>query len=138
MSDDEITIEHDQLIDNLLARLREEHARSSDASESAAKVKEFLEDTRLNAKAYGFLKQILKQLPKKDGQSKAMDVIRSLELALPMVRNHVESQGNVEMDLGEPAEMVGDDLDEIEQESAEFDEAVEGLDDDNVVSAFGA
>lgn len=132
---DEIQIEHDQLIDNLLARLREEHERSSDASESASQVKEFLELTNLNAKAYGFAKQILKQLPKKQGQIKALDVIRSLEMILPMLRNHVESQGNIEMDLGEPA----DEMAAIEDEASEFDEAVDALDDDdNVVPAFGS
>ncbi len=92
-------IDHDELIAELEARIREEHARSSDASESAAKIAQFIEDTGVNSQALGWAKTILKKLPKKDGQHKAMDIIRSLEAMLPMLKDHVGGQGTAEMDL---------------------------------------
>lgn len=101
------SVEHDDLITQILDRAREQHARSSDASESSAKVAEFLEDTGVNSKAYQWASAIVKTLDKKDGQHKAMDIIRSLEVLLPMVKNHVGGQGTTEMDLGEPEEDAG-------------------------------
>lgn len=95
-------VEHDALISEILARAAEQHARSSDASESAAKVSKFLEDTALNSQAYNWVSSILKKMPKKDGQAKAMDIIRSLKAVLPMIEAHVAGQGTGEMDLGEP------------------------------------
>lgn len=95
-------VEHDALIDHIEARAREQHARSSDASESAAKTAEFVESTALNSQALSWLSSIVKKLPKKDGQAKAMDIIRSLEVGLPMVKSHVGGQGTSEMDLGSP------------------------------------
>lgn len=95
-------IEPDQLIDQIEARAREQHARSSDASESAAKVSAYLDKTGMNSQAYSWLSSILKKLPKKDGQHKAMDVIRTLEEGLPIIKNHVAGQGSAEMELGEP------------------------------------
>lgn len=95
-------VEHDELIDQMEARMREEHARGSDASESAAKVNLFIEKTGLNTQAFSWGKTILKKLPKKDGQAKAMDVIRSLKTIIPMLESHVGGQGTVEMSLGEP------------------------------------
>lgn len=85
-------LSHDGLIDHMEARIAEEHARASDSGESAAKVRTFLDQTGLNSKAHGWLKQILKLLPKKDGRDKAMDVIRSLEAGLPMLKDHVGGQ----------------------------------------------
>ncbi len=96
----EILVEHDALIQQILDRSAEEYARSSDAGESAAKVKEFLEATNLNSQAFSWLKSILKKLPKKDGQAKAMDIIRSLRVGLDMIEDHVQGQGTTEMDLG--------------------------------------
>jgi hypothetical protein len=90
-------IEHDKLIGHIGARIKEEHARSSDGSESAAKVSAFLEETGLNSQAYSWMKSIIKKLPKKDGMVKAMDVIRSIEAALPMVKAHVSGQSTAEM-----------------------------------------
>lgn len=95
-------VEADKLIDHIHERAKEQHARSSDASESAAKVSKFLEETALNSQAYSWMSSILKKMPKKDGQSKAMDIIRSLEIGLPMIKNHVAGQGPAEMDLGKP------------------------------------
>lgn len=100
-------LEHDELLGQLEARIKEEMARSSDASESAAKVAKFIEDTGMNSQALSWCKTILKKLPKKDGQLKAMDVIRSLEAALPMIKDHIEGQGVAEMPFGEdPVEPV--------------------------------
>ncbi len=54
-------VEHDALISFYEARIAEEHARSSDASESAAKVNQFLEETGLNSQACSWGKSILKK-----------------------------------------------------------------------------
>jgi len=91
------TLEHDKLIGHIGARISEEHSRSSDGSESAAKVSAFIEETGMNSQAYSWMKTIIKKLPKKDGQSKAMDVIRSIEAALPMIKAHVAGQSTAEM-----------------------------------------
>lgn len=96
------TVEHDALIGQFEARIREERARSSDSSESAAKVKPFLEETGLNSQAYSWGKTIVKKLDMKDGQHKAMDVIRSMETILPLLKDHVGGQGTGEMDLKGP------------------------------------
>lgn len=141
-------VEHDALIDQLSARIKEEHARSSDASESAAKVALFIEQTGLSSKAVTWAKAILKTLDKKDGETKAMDTIRSLEAVLPMLKNHVEGQGTQDMLDGaapadpseddpqsiDPNEYDSDDEDE-DAETAEFNAAV----DDSVVTpiSFG-
>lgn len=90
-------ITHDSLIDHLTARIAEEHERSSDASESAAKTSEYVEKTGMNSQALAWCKTILKKMPKKDGQAKAMDVIMSMEAALPMVKAHVAGQGTADM-----------------------------------------
>jgi hypothetical protein len=97
-------VEHDDLITEIEARAREQHERSSDASESAAKVSAFIDKTGLNTQAYSWASSIVKKLPKKDGQAKAMDIIRSLETMLPMVKAHVSGQSTSEMDFGAPAE----------------------------------
>jgi len=96
------TLDHDELIGQITDREREAYARRSDAAESGAKVKDFLEETDLNSKAYAVLAAILKLVEKKDGVAKAMDVIRSLEAGLPLIKNHIAGQGSAEMDLGEP------------------------------------
>jgi len=94
--------EHDELLGQIATTLSGEHERSSDASESSAVTKEFTERTGMNSKAFTWLKAIVGLLPKKDGQHKAMDVIRSLERGLPMVKDHVAGQSTAEMDLDEP------------------------------------
>ena len=101
------TVDHDALIAQLEARIREEHARSSDASESASKVAEFIEDTGVNSQALSWMKSILKKLPKKDGQHKAMDIIRSIKVMLPMIEDHIGGQGTGEMDLDGPQGQQG-------------------------------
>ncbi|EEW56677.1 hypothetical protein SCH4B_4374 [Ruegeria sp. TrichCH4B] len=98
------SVSHDELIGQLEARIREEMERKSDAGESGAKLKEFLDETGLNGQAVGWAKSILKKLGKKNGQQKAMDIVRSLEVLTPMVKNHVGGQGTSEMDLPNPNE----------------------------------
>lgn len=144
-------VEHDALITQFQERMAEEHARSSDSSESASKVNKFLDETALNSQAFSWGKSIMKKLPKKDGQSKAMDVIRSLETILPMIKNHVAGQGTGEMDLEGPqdeaeteeeqdleaddAEMESEvaDIDaDLEEDTAEFDQQADQTEDDTV------
>lgn len=98
-------VEHDALIAQLEARIREEHSRSSDASESAAKVAMFIDETGVNSQALSWMKTIVKKLPKKDGQHKAMDIIRSIKVMLPMIEDHVGGQGTGEMYLEGPKEV---------------------------------
>lgn len=90
-------IEHDALISEIEARSADEYARASDASESGAKLKEYLEETGMNSQAFSWCKIILKLLPKKDGQAKAMDRINSLKKALPMIEAHVAGQSTPDM-----------------------------------------
>ena len=81
-------IKHDTLIGNIEARNREDGERASSAGESRAAIKEFLDETNMNPKAFSWCRVILKQ---KD-QAKAMDMIRSLEVGLAMVKAHVAGQ----------------------------------------------
>lgn len=97
----DIEVTHDQLLNHMSARMAEEKARQSDGGESAAKTSKFLDETGLNSQALRTMTTVLKKLPKKKGQQKAMDIIRSLEVMLPMIKNHVEGQGTQEMDLGD-------------------------------------
>lgn len=126
-------VDHDKLIAEIDRMSRGEYERASDASESAAQTKEFLEETGMNGQALGWLKAIVKKLPKKDGQAKAMDIIRSLKVGLPMVENHVAGQGTAEMDLGEPddtgeaeeAPVENPEPEVQDEETAEFNAAVD-------------
>lgn len=93
------TFTQDELITHLSARAAEEHARKADGSESAAKTADFIEETGVNSQALSWGGSILKKLPKKDGQSKAMDIIRSLEVMLPMLKSHIGDNGTLDMDL---------------------------------------
>lgn len=95
-------LEHDKLIDQIEARNREDSERASSAGESRQKIGQFLDDTAMNSKAFSWCRQILKVGEKADGQNKAMDIIRSLETALPMLKDHVAGQGSMEMDLDGP------------------------------------
>jgi hypothetical protein len=113
-------VEHDQLMSELEARIAEEYSRASDSSESAAKVAKFLEETGLNGQAVKWVKSILKKLPKKDGQVKAMDIIRSLELILPMAKNHVGGQGTAEMQLEPSDEPETTDVPEADEDDPDF------------------
>lgn len=104
-------IEHDKLLDFIEARNREDHQRSSSAGESRQKIGEFIESTGMNSQALSWCRTIVKKLNKSDGQTKAMDVIASLEKALPMVKAHVTGQGTLEMQFEEPPEDAPEPLD---------------------------
>lgn len=104
-------LNHDELLDFIDARNREDRQRSSSAGETRQKIGAFLEDTGMNGKALGFCRQILKINDKDDGQHKAMDVIMSLNKALPMIEAHVRGQGTAEMEF---------EVDEAPEEQDEF------------------
>ena len=144
MSDEEsteIALSHDDLLNQIGRQLGDERERKSDAGESGARLKNFIEDTGVNSQAFSWMKSTVKKLEKKKGASKAMDIIRSLEVMLPMVRDHVEGQQSDWIDQIPDAEE-----DEISQETEDFEEAVSDLDDPdfedatdedgNVVQAF--
>jgi hypothetical protein len=83
-------LDHDKTIGEMEARNREDGERASSAGESRAAIKAFLDQSNMNPKAFSWLRMILKQNDK--DQAKAMDIIRSLEVALPMVKAHVSGQ----------------------------------------------
>ena len=114
-------IDHDTLIAHVAARNNEDSIRASSAGESRQKIGEFLEDTGLNSKAYSWIRSILKQKT----QEKQMDIIRSLEVARPMVKAHVAGQSTPDMFDGEPVQPAEDDPD--------FDDVPAFDQDDNVV-----
>jgi hypothetical protein len=162
------SIEHDALIDQIEARNREDKHRASSAGESRAKIKDFLEDTDLHPKAFSMFRTILKLLDRDNGQHKAQDLIRSLKAGIPLVEAHVGGQPDMfdqaDSDLApvEPAtladvaHLTGDDgypdpdLDEgddetgpfdddLDEDAADFADAVADLEpaQGNVVKAFG-
>lgn len=99
-------IDHDKLIDFITARNNEDSERASDAGESRQKIGEFLEETNMNAKALSVCRTILKQ----KSTDKGMDIIRSLEATLPMLRAHLGGQQpEMEFDQDEPPEMIDPD-----------------------------
>lgn len=100
-------IDYDRLIAFILDRNREDKERASDAGESRQKIGSFIEDTGLNGKALSIGRMIIKILDKKEGELKAMDIIGSLELILPMVKDYVVNAGTKPMDLPEPGESAG-------------------------------
>ena len=98
-------IEHDQLIGFIEARNREDGERASSAGESRQMIGDFLEQTNMNAKALSTCRTIMKQKT----TDKAMDIVRSLETALPMLKAHLGGQqSELELSPGEP-EMVDPD-----------------------------
>ena len=122
------TVEHDDLISNIEARNREDTTRASSAGESRAAIKEFLGETNMNPKAFSWCRVILKQNDK--DQAKAMDMIRSLEVGLAMVKAHVAGQqGDLfpedddrDFDEAEPHSPVPDVVpDELREPSYEAD-----------------
>lgn len=134
-------VEHDDLLGIIDKRMKEEYARASDAGESAADTREFLDETGLNSQAFSWLKSIVKKIPKKDGTNKAMDIIRSLKLCLPMVENHVLGQSTAEMDLTPPEDTSEGDVEapeadtdvELEGDATEFEDAAAQLEDTDTV-----
>lgn len=106
---------HDELIDFAEARNREDKVRASSAGESRQKIGEFLDETGMNGQALSILRSILK----KPDTQKAMDVIRSLEVGLPMVKAHVTGQSTPDM-LSEAQEPVAELPKPIEEELERF------------------
>jgi hypothetical protein len=49
-------------------------------------------------------------LHKDNGEAKALDVLRSLDLILPMIRAHVEGQGTVDMFDAQPIALIEGDM----------------------------
>ena len=100
-------LDDDEFISFAVDRNREDRKRAESAGESRQKIGEFLDETGMNGKALAWSRQILKTNDKgDDGQAKAMDIILSLEKALPIVKAHVSGQQG-SMNFDEPdAEVV--------------------------------
>ena len=95
------SIDHDELLGEAEARNREDTARASSAGESRQKIGEFLEATGMNSQAFSWCRTILK----KATVEKSMDVIMSMERALPMIKAHlVGQQGSLELDAVDPVQ----------------------------------
>ncbi len=91
-------IDHDKLIGKIDKWNDEDRARASTAAETRGEIGDFTERTGMNPKALSMLRTIKKAAMKDGGQAKAMDIIRSLEAGLPMVKADVAGQQS-EMDL---------------------------------------
>ncbi len=85
-------IEHDQLIGKIDRWNGEDRARASSAAETRSEIGDFTEHTGINPKALSMLRTIKKAALKDGGQAKAMDIIRSLEKGLPMIKADVAGQ----------------------------------------------
>lgn len=92
-------IEHDHLIGKIDKWNGEDRARASTAAETRGEIGQFTESTGINPKALSFLRSIKKVAAREGGQAKAMDIIRSIESGLPMVKADISGQQS-EMDLG--------------------------------------
>tara|TARA_R110000851_G_scaffold22626_13_gene67027 strand:- start:104 stop:610 length:507 start_codon:yes stop_codon:yes gene_type:complete len=123
-------VEHDALISHYAARDHEKGERSSDASESADKTNKFLDETGLNSQALRWGGSIVGKLAKKDGQNKAMDIIRSMKCLLPMLENHVAGQGTTEMNLGEAETDPADGDAETSDDQPDVDQIIKDGDPD--------
>lgn len=95
-------VDHDELIDFALARNAEDRARASSAGESREKIGEFIEETGFNGKALSMLRAIMKKADQ--DENKAMDIIRSLEKGLAMVKAHIAGQPDLPGMEDEPVE----------------------------------
>lgn len=95
-------IEHDALIGKIDKWNGEDRARASTAAETRGEIGQFTEHTGINPKALAFLRLIKKVAAREGGQAKAMDIIRSIETGLPMVKADISGQQS-EMDLGASA-----------------------------------
>lgn len=129
VGDQEIDVTHDDLIGEIGRMIHDEGVRASDAGESAAKTADFNERTGMNNQGLSWLKSIIKKLAKKDGERKAMDVVRTLKVGLPMIEDHIKGQ---QPDLPMEDPEAGD----AEPEGMS-DPVPDGVE-DNVVSAFEA
>jgi hypothetical protein len=134
------SIEHDALIGKIDKWNGEDRSRASSAAETRSEIGDFTEHSGMNPKALSMVRTIKKAALKDGGQAKAMDIIRSLEMALPMVKADISGQqSEMSMDDDEdvPLEHVEDDAparpsyaddghldDDIADESDDFDKAL--------------
>lgn len=102
------TIDHDELIDFSLKHNERDRKRASSAGEDRADIKGFLDRTDLNSKALSLFRTLLKVNDRDNGQAKAMDIIRSIEAGLPMVKAHIAGQGSAEMNFDQKADAIAD------------------------------
>lgn len=93
-------IDHDKLIGKIDKWNGEDRARASTAAETRGEIGQFTESTGVNPKALSFLRSIKKVAAREGGQAKAMDIIRSIEKGLPMVKADIGGQQS-EMDLAD-------------------------------------
>ena len=98
-------IDHDKLIGKIDKWNGEDRARASTAAETRGEIGQFTEATGVNPKALSFLRSIKKVAAREGGQAKAMDIIRSVEKALPMIKADIG---------GQQSEMGFDDDDAVE------------------------
>lgn len=105
-------IDHDALIGKVEKWNDEDRARASTAAETRGEIGDFTERTGMNPKALSMVRTIKKAAMKDGGQAKAMDIIRSLEMALPMVKADISGQQS-DMDFE-----ATEDQPEIEPETA--------------------
>lgn len=118
-------IEHDQLIGRASRHNMEDSERASTAAETRSDIGQFVEATGVNNKAYAWLRQILKTGEK--SQDKAMDVIRSLEKCLPMVKSHIGGQTTIDMPLDQKPAAEPQPEREVSDEEAEFNAEVDDV-----------
>lgn len=105
-------IEHDHLIGKIDKWNGEDRSRASTAAETRGEIGDFTEKTGMNPKALSFLRTIKKTAAKDGGQAKAMDIIRSIEKCLPMVKADISGQQG-EMNLGAPEDVTEGALDPV-------------------------
>lgn len=109
-------IEHDALIAKIATFNNADAERASDAGTTRQQIGAFLDETNLNGKAFSVLRGLLKE-KKRD---KAMDMIRSLEIGLPMIKLHLGgNQPELNLDSDGP--------DDDDPDFAEVDEAPAAL-----------
>jgi hypothetical protein len=101
-------VRHDQLLGFVSARNRDDEDAASIAGDSRAATREFLEETGLNSQALSWGRVIVKKLRQDNGEAKALDVLRSLDVILPMIRAHVEGQSTPDMFEAAPITLIED------------------------------
>jgi hypothetical protein len=123
-----ITINHDQLMNAHTKWAVEESDAASDAGRRRKEMGDFQEKTGVHKKALSHIRAGLKL--KKEGDR--LDWLRSMEIMLPMVADHIRGQGTQEMSFDEeseeydPGEMSEEEIDEIADEMDDvFDEEEE-------------
>lgn len=135
MADEEkgISVTHDELIEHIARYNGQDSRRASDAGETRAAIGLFLEQSGLHPKAFAFGRMVLKQ--KKD--TTQLDIIRSMELILPMIANHVRGQTTVEMNLTDEHDDAVEPEPDLHEEVKRFAADVDAAEAGEVVP-FGA